>query len=76
MPHLLELNHLFESLGLHSTDAEHLKTSLERNIDATTVSKAGIAVQLLLGHDIVDTAPVEQTKIDGNWFDPFLIPRT
>lgn len=70
MPQSLEL--FVESLWLPSSDAEHLMSALARNTEASMLSQACTAAQLLLGSDIVNTPPVKQSTVDANWFVPFL----
>ncbi|KAG8159634.1 hypothetical protein KVR01_010271 [Diaporthe batatas] len=56
-----------ESLDLPSIEAEHLKSTLARSTNASPAHRACAAAQLLLGSDIVNTPPVEQSTVDGSW---------
>lgn len=70
MPQSLEP--FVESPWLPSSDAEQLNSTLARNTEASTVSQACTAAQLLLGSAIVNTPPVQQSTVDASWFVPFL----
>lgn len=70
------LESFVESLGLRSFDAEHLKSTLAKDTEASTASQACTAAQLLLGSDTVNTPPVKQTTVDGSWFVLCLYTRT
>ncbi|ROV95322.1 hypothetical protein VSDG_06093 [Cytospora chrysosperma] len=50
------------SLGLAAVDAEKLEAAL-----ANASSPACTAAQVLLGSEIVDTSPLNETAVDANW---------
>lgn len=56
------------SLGLAAVDAEKLEAAL-----ANASSPACTAAQVLLGSEIVDTSPLNETAVDANWYDTALV---
>lgn len=65
MPESFEI--FVESLGLRPAEAANLEAELARESQTNATSPVCIVAQRILGSEVVDTAPLNQTAVDANW---------
>lgn len=56
-----------DSLPLEPSVAAGLKLELSRGTETNALSQACTVAQKLLGPEIVNTAPLNQSDVDANW---------
>jgi hypothetical protein len=68
-PNIIELKNFAQTLGLTAADVRSLEDKYaQRTETSTIVEVACLAAQLLLGADQVDTAPLNQSTVEENWY--------